>query len=109
MKIAVNHLARTFVSVPVVRNADRLPFLLVDFLSVVVEKTSIPVVFQIDEGSSAFGIGLWKRNAALAHRLARCHGYSALLGIVYGAIEVIDHAVVLYHITLVSKKFVVWL
>ena len=66
-----------------------------------------PVVVELQHCAVSAGLGRREVQLALSHVAARSNGYATLSVTVHGAIEMVDHAVVLHHIALVGKHLIV--
>ena len=103
VQVAVQELAVAVVVVPIMGHGDRLALRLLAF------EPGGPPLRKLLHLAALLTLGGYKVHLRTAHRAARRNGNTALLVVIDGAVEVIDHPVVLYDKALMGKHLVVGL
>ena len=67
-----------------------------------------PAFVKRSDGATSFALWFRETDLRAAHRYAGGNGNASLLVIVDSTIEVVHDPIVLHHITLMGKHFVVW-
>ena len=68
-----------------------------------------PTIVERGNRATSFTFRLWETNSRTSHGNAGSYGDAALLVVVHGAIEVINHTIVLHDVALMGKHLVVGL
>ena len=108
MQIAVLQLAVTVIIVQITRHIHpEGSHLLCDAVFRSLAEGYLPVLIQTHNLSFSLLFGCRERNLRTSHRHAGSHGNASLSGMVHGTIEMVNHTLMLQHITLMGEHIII--